>query len=86
MTRCRMRVKITMVTAKTCQTDEQPTRAYTRTNSKDDISNKLTLMYNCYNNIERLHMTSQPRLSTILVHNQILPFTDEMVNCAVRCS
>ena len=51
MTRCRMRVKITVVTAKTCQTDEQPTRAYTRTNSKDDISNKLTLMYNCYNNI-----------------------------------
>ena len=37
--------------------------------------------------IERLHVTSQPRLSAILVHNQILPFTDEMVNCAVvRCS
>ena len=36
--------------------------------------------------IERLHVTSQPRLSAILVHNQILPFTDEMVNCAVvRC-
>ena len=37
--------------------------------------------------IERLHVTSQPRLSAILVHNQILPFTDEMVNFAVvRCS
>ena len=46
-----MRVKITVVTAKTCQTDEQPTRAYTGINAKDDISNKLTLMYNCYNNI-----------------------------------
>ena len=37
--------------------------------------------------IERLHVTSQPCPSAILVHNQILPFTDEMVNCAVvRCS
>ena len=42
MTGCRMRVTITEVTAKTCQTDEQPTRIfyriYTGTNSKDDIN------------------------------------------------
>ena len=50
MTRCRMRVTITEVTAKTCQSILESIQEL------DDISNKLTLMYNYYFGIISTHI------------------------------
>ena len=54
MTRCRMLVTITQVTAQTyakqMNNPQRHSRINTGTNSKDDISNKLTLMHNYYSN------------------------------------